>query len=768
MRVTGTRVSSQSQDSTDPRTPLDAAREYLARGWQPIPVPAGAKAPAIRGWPQLRLSTSDLPERFGRAAGNIGVLLGMPSHGLVDVDLDSPEALALAERWLPPTASRFGRPSKPASHRLYLAHPPPETEQFRDVGDGPEEPGAMLVELRATGAQTVFPPSVHPSGEPIEWVESGDPARLAGAELRARLVRLAVAALLARHWPRAGARHHAALAAGGLLLRCGLDGAVAAELVRWAARVAGDEEWTDRGADVLSTAVALGRGDAVTGGPRLAECLRGDGRRVVARIRQWLGATAPEEAPTLTDAGNATRFVHQHGANARYCYAWRSWLLWTGTHWRRDAGDGVMRLAKETAGAIYREAALEPGEAARQRLLAWAARSESEPGLRRMLILAQSELPVEPAQLDADPVLLNCPNGTLELKTLHLRPHRREDLLTKIAGAPYEPDARDAVWDEFLARSLADEELRRYVQRVAGYALTGSTAEEKLFLVHGPTAGGKSTFLGALRATWGDYATTADFSTFTARRADGGPRDDLARLHRARLVVSAEATDGALAEGIVKTWTGGDRVVARRLYEETFEFAPQCKLVIAANHRPRARDDDEALWRRIVEIPFAASIPLAERDPNVKAHLLDAGRARAAILAWAAQGVAAWFRQGLGSVPAVEAATAGYRAAMDPLGLFLEDACVLDPEGELPAGLLRKGYEEWCRDNGVRFPLSARAFAARLEARGCRSRRGGGGTRLWQGIRFRTPSEASDASDTSDVTLGNSAGGAALEGSSGR
>jgi putative DNA primase/helicase len=427
-----------------------------------------------------------------------------------------------------------------------------------------------------------------------------------------------------------------------------------------------------------------------------------------------------------------------------------------------------MRLAKETARAIYREATLAPGEDARRRLVAWAARSESEPGLRRMLALAQSELPVKPSQLDADPFVLNCPNGTLELRTLHLRAHRREDFLTKVTAAPYDPDARSPLWEGFLARSLPAEGLRAYVQRVGGYALTGSTGEEKLFLVHGPTAGGKSTFLGALRRAWGDYATTADFSTFTTGRGDGGPRDDLARLHGARLVVSAEGTDGTrLNDHVVKTWTGGDLVVARRLYQETFEFAPQCKLVVAANQRPRARDDDDALWRRIVEIPFAESLPAAKRNPEVKAFLVDPVRAGTAILAWAAQGAADWFANGLGSAPEIDAATARYRAEMDPLADFFEEACVLDPAGELPASMLRQVYETWCRDSGVRFPLSPRKLAARLEARGCRQRRGSAGTRFWQGLRLRTPSDMSDASDASDARFQNSLHVIPLEGSSG-
>src|SRR4029453_11265651 len=161
-----------------------------------------------------------------------------------------------------------------------------------------------------------------------------------------------------------------------------------------------------------------------------------------------------------------------------------------------------------------------------------------------MLTLAQAELAIKPDELDADPWLLNCPNGTLELRTGHLRPHRREDLITKTTAAPYDQNARHPVFDACLERVLPDEPVRAFVQRATGYALTASTREEKLFIAHGPTAGGKSTILTALRRAMGDYATTADAQTFMERRVDGGaPRDDLVKLIGRRLVVSSEVKD---------------------------------------------------------------------------------------------------------------------------------------------------------------------------------------------------------------------------------
>jgi putative DNA primase/helicase len=477
-------------------------------------------------------------------------------------------------------------------------------------------------------------------------------------------------------------------------------------------------------------------------------------------------ASSPGMPMTLhnTDMGNAQRFAVQHRDSVRYVYEWRTWIRYDGRRWARDAGDGVMALAKETVRGLYTEAAQERDDETRKQIVAWAKTSESEPRLRAMLALAQSEvgIPITPDKLDCDPFLLNCPNGTLELRTRHLRPHRREDLLTKLTAAPYDPEARHPVWDAFLARVLPDDGLRDFAQRMAGYCLTASTAEEKLFIVHGPTAGGKSTFLGALRRTWGDYGDTADFTTFAWRRPDGGPREDIARLHGARLVVSSEVRDGTrLAEGLVKTLTGGDHVVARRLYEQSFEYLPQFKLCVAANHRPRVRDDDDAIWRRLVEVPFRESLSVTERDPAVKTTLLDATQAGAAILAWAAAGAVAWCDRGLGSAADVDEATADYRASMDPLTDFFAETCVFEPDAEVLAGLLRQEYERWSRDSGVQFPVSARNFADRLRGKGCRVHRGTGGVRL----RGPTdPEPASDASDVSDVKVHNSSRVRAYEG----
>src|SRR5262249_10563029 len=178
-----------------------AARDYIGRGLAPIPVPHGTKAPVIRGWQNLRITDHDVDRYFSEDA-NVGILNGAPSGGLVDIDLDAAETLVLANEFLPPTDLVFGRASKPRSHWEYLAEPAPETKQYRDTDH------TMLVELRSTGSQTVWPPSLHPTGEGIAFDRNGSPTLVAAAVLQAATAHVALCALLVRHWPRTPRTRH--------------------------------------------------------------------------------------------------------------------------------------------------------------------------------------------------------------------------------------------------------------------------------------------------------------------------------------------------------------------------------------------------------------------------------------------------------------------------------------------------------------------------------------------------------------------------------
>jgi putative DNA primase/helicase len=456
------------------------------------------------------------------------------------------------------------------------------------------------------------------------------------------------------------------------------------------------------------------------------------------RLARRQGRTFPH-----TDYGNAERLVEEHGADLRHVRG-LGWLAWDGRRWQARAEHEVMRRAKQTARAIFAEAALVADDSQRQELVRHGLRTENEHRLRAMVELAASEAEIElgAAALDADPWLLNVANGTLDLRSGELREHRREDLLTKLSPAAYLPDARSQLWEAFLQRATADDrELEEFLRRSVGYSLTGLTSEEVLFFDHGPGGTGKTTFAETVKTAFGDYALTADFETFLKRRGDAGTRNDVARLAGARLVFSLEVDEGRrFAEGLLKQVTGGDTIAARFLYHESFEFRPQFKLWLAANHRPKVNAGDEAMWRRILLIPFTSVIPEDERDRLLKAKLATPEE-QAAVLAWAVRGCLEWQERGLDVPGRVASYTAEYRAENDALAAWIGDACELDPEASTPCGQLQDSYRGWCTANGE-APVSPREYGTGLEDRGLRRAKVDGGSRVWRGIRVKPHQEA--------------------------
>jgi putative DNA primase/helicase len=443
----------------------------------------------------------------------------------------------------------------------------------------------------------------------------------------------------------------------------------------------------------------------------------------------------------LTDLGNAERLVAMHGADLRHA-AGLGWLVWDGRRWARDDTGELLRRAKLTVRALYHDAGNCEDDDERKRILAWARTSESEPRLRAMVSLAATERQVvtRAADLDAATFKLNVANGTVDLTTGSLAPHRRDELITKLAPVAYDPDARSERWEAFLRRVTGgDQQVAGFLQRLAGYTLTGSTSEEVLAFLHGPGATGKTTFVEAVRAALGDYAATADFETFLARRGDAGIRNDVARLAGARMVVSCEVEDGKrLAEGLIKQITGGDRIAARFLHREYFEFEPQFKLWLVANARPRAHAADDALWRRIVQIPFTEVIPPDERDPQLKKALRGDPDEQAAILAWLVRGCLQWQQHGLAVPQRVRDYTQQYRQENDALAEWIEDRCILGPDHWATSAELRTSYETWCEDAAVE-PLTARGQAWRqaLVAHNC-TPKPRNGQRGWLGIGLRS------------------------------
>lgn len=693
-------------------TTVEHAREYTRRGWCVVPVPLGEKAPRVRGWQQLRLTEVDLPAYFDNRPTNIGVLLGEPSGNLVDVDLDCAEAVALASELLPRTGCVFGRASKRASHWLYRCRALPRTRPWKDVD------GAVLVELRSTGAQTIVPPSTHPSGEAVTWERDDEPATVEPDDLLRAVGRLAAAALLARHWPQRGSRHEAALALAGALARAGWTPDEVAWFVGAVARAAGDEEWqTDRVRASLSTCETLAQGDPVTGLPTLANLVS---REVVDLVVEWLGLEGTQVPELhLTDLGNAERLIERHGKDLRYCWDLGRWLVWDGARFRLDTTGEVERRAKETARALYQEAAVLPGRQAREAAMDWARASESRYRIEAALHLARSErvVAVTASEFDQNPWLLNVQNGTVDLRTGELRPHRRDDMLTRLAPVEYDPTATAPRWEQFLREIFPDDEdAIRAVQRAVGYTLTGDTREQVFFFCHGTGANGKTTFLNTLRALLGEYAAWTPFGTFQHGGEARGHSDQLMDLEGKRLVVSAEKrTVGKLSEDVLKLLAGQEPVTGSRKYERTRTFQPVCKVWLAANTLPRVDDVTDGFWRKVVLVPFTRRFAEHEQDHSLAEKLRHE---LAGILAWAVRGCLEWQQSGLAVPATFREARDDWRSENDPLADFL-DECPRVPGERVLVGKLFEAYQAWCAEHTMpQIIKTTRTFSQVVQAHG--------------------------------------------------
>jgi putative DNA primase/helicase len=431
----------------------------------------------------------------------------------------------------------------------------------------------------------------------------------------------------------------------------------------------------------------------------------------------------PALPPHMTDQGNASRMVAAFGASFRHCHPWDKSLVWDGKRWRLDDTAEVERFAKETVRCMYAEGAAAVDEATRKALVTHALRSESAGRLAAMIRLARSEpgISVLPQELDRDPWLLNCPNGCLDLRTGRLRQHDRKDLVTKLSPTPFEAKAVCPTWERFLLDVFAgDAELVGYVQRLAGYALTGDVREQKLPVFWGAGGNGKTTLINAILEVIGDnYGMSAPADFLLAKHGEQHPTG-LADLLGKRLVVTSETGKGRrLNEALVKSLTGGDRIRARRMREDYWEFAPSHKVLLVTNNRPEVRGTDHGIWRRVQLVPFTVTFPEGRQDKDLPARLR--GEA-AGILAWMVRGALEWKAAGLRPPASVLAATADFRSEEDAIGAFLAEACRTGSESfRCKASALYQRFRGWVSDSGEKgglADLSQRRFGAEMTARG--------------------------------------------------
>jgi P4 family phage/plasmid primase-like protien len=470
----------------------------------------------------------------------------------------------------------------------------------------------------------------------------------------------------------------------------------------------------------------------------------------------------PKAQHLCTDQANAERLQRRYGDRLIACAG--TFYTWDGKRWKAD--DGLaQRFACELSKMVHDEAdaALAQAAAAQKAVSAdnmrahlqhprlnpldetadgaklfeleeiakalskWSRDCEMKAKQDAALGLLKKLLAVDVNQLDADPWLLNCENGTVDLRTGQLREHRAADFITKLAPVTYDPAATAPRFHGFLDDIfVSDRRVIDFVQRWHGYAATGSTREHYLVIHWGAGSNGKSTLIKAVESVLGDYATAAPTGLLTAKDGDGRHPAEIAKLQGRRLVTASESEDGAkLREAFVKQMTGGDTLTARRMYGDWFDFKPTHKLQLFTNSKPQIRGSDFGIWRRILLVPYTVKFGSADelaagevarlKDPTLGEAL---EQEKPGILNWLIEGARRWYADGgLQPPDVVLAASREYREEQDRLGEFIRDCCQLDQQARQPLPLLYQAYRSWCRESGIDHPFTRQRFVDELEQR---------------------------------------------------
>lgn len=460
-----------------------------------------------------------------------------------------------------------------------------------------------------------------------------------------------------------------------------------------------------------------------------------------------------------TDAGLAESFKYLFGLELRYVKEKGQWVRYVGHFWRPADELAQLRMLQTVRSIRQTAFAFLEGDQhnnVRNRIVRWTYECEANSRLTAALTLSQSFLAETINDFDRNKMLFGVENKVIDLRTGQPLEPKPEQCITKIGGArhigemeyigddgeidtPYYdedtgrymvPGTEAPRWEQFLNEVFAgDQDLIRFVQRAVGYTLTGDTSENGFFILYGLGANGKSVFLNVIERLMGDYGLTAPTSVFMERRAgDAAPTNEIARMAGARFVKSIEVPERANFDiERMKALTGGERISARYLYHESFEFHPVAKIWMAVNHRPLVNDPTYSFWRRAFEIPFNVTFPKEKQDKYLIDKLYEE---LPGILQWAIAGCLMWQKEGLGNSQAVEKATKDYQDSTDSVGGFLDEMTEPNLIGSVKSSTFYQAYHKWCDDNGF-SPVTHTTLSVTMKVRGFEK------IKTMEGARFR-------------------------------
>ena len=682
-----------------PSTLVEQALEYSKAGWWIYPCIAGQKAPLIKGG--LNAASSDpvqVLEWFTRwPTANLAVATGPSNLVVIDEDVkngvDGMASLKLLE-----AATAFAETLSshtPSGGRHFFFRAP--------AGSVPRAIGLLPgIDVLAGGSSAVLPPS-RIRDACYSWADTAHEPLPLPDDLRELLIRFYEASRRRRSAGKDGPAS---------------EGNRNNHLFRRACSLTARGFPQDRIANIVHREnLAL---NSPLDAAETDACARS-----AARYRRGY---------ECTDIGNARRLVDASNNDLRFVGAENSWLGRRKSTWYPLSAQEMMMRAVEVVADMREEAEQASGDDHRRRLERHADQSSSASKLRAMISVAEADprIATDADEVNADPYLVGTPSGVIDLrKGAHVE--AEDNIISRRIAADLIPGAECPVFLEFMNTIFRnDHDLINFAQRAFGYALSGLTGEQVMFFMHGRGANGKSTLLQVLSEIMGDYAMTSPSTAFMA-----GDRPDhvaLARLPGVRMVIGTEPEHGTrLSEALLKQITGGDTVAARPLYRNYFEFIPQFKLVIATNFLPHVAGNNEAIWRRICVIPFSVTIPQNKRDPRMAERLLAE---RSGILNWLLAGFKCYQDERLKPASAITEAFDSYRHAMDPLGRFIEEFCLVDAKLAAPAGALVEAYRNWASQALGEAP-AARCISAGLVVRGFNRRRRATGI-FYEGIQLRT------------------------------